>query len=519
MSQLPVKMHLDPQSSAILGLPASPKVIKNAFYEATELDKQGRFPEAARIYEELLNADFDNPVILAAFGMNYASRERNGLGHVLLRRALEHVGDLVAGFKRVGVTPRADKIANMDEFAVSKRSEILNAIGTCYKHENKTDEARRFFNEAQASIPTNPDIQNNLATLYINEGHPEKALEHLNAALAITPDHPQAKWNKSLVLLEMGDYPEGWDLYDYGFAAKVRTERNYAKIPMPTWDGSPDKSIVVYGEQGIGDEIMFASCLPDLMAISKKVVFDCHKKLHSLFHTSFPGLDVYPTREDQVVTWPNDPQGNSKYNFDCRIALGSLPKFFRPSLESFPGTPYIRASDAKVAKWKTKLAGLGSKPKIGISWVGGHKRTRMEVRSLQLEQLLPILRQDATFVSLQYTDCKDEIAAFSGKYGIPIHHYAEAESGNYEDAAAIVANLDLVITVCTSMVHLAGAMGVPTWVLTPSRPAWRYRLDLDHMPWYGKSVTLFRQQLGSTDWAPVVQDASSNLSELLKSTK
>lgn len=520
MSQnLPVQMSLPPSKSAILGLqPAAPK---NAFYEAIQLEKAGDYVKASRIYNELLNADFKNPVILAALGMCYASQERNGIAFSLLNQALAYFDDLMAGFKRVGVTPRTDKAEiDIDQFIVAKRSEIYNAIGTCWKHENKTEVAREHFELAQSLIPTNPDIQNNLATLYINEGKPEQALVHLDTALSITPRHPQARWNKSLVDLEMGDYKRGWSNYDAGFEAKVRVERNYASTPLPAWDGSPGKRIAVYGEQGIGDEIMFASCLPELIQMSEKVVFDCHKKLHGLFHSSFPELDIYPTREDSVITWPNFPDGKPRHVFDARIALGSLPRFFRPDLYSFPGTPYIKPDPKKELEWAGRLAHLSSKPKVGIAWIGGHKRTRVEVRSLQLEQLLPVLKQDATFISLQYTDCQEEIEAFVGKHGIALHYFPEAShSDNYGDTAALVKNLDLVITVCTSVVHLAGAMGVPTWVLTPSRPAWRYRLDIDYMPWYGKSVVLFRQAPGNVDWTPVVSDVSDALSESLSVLK
>lgn len=518
MEKLPLQVNMtlqNPQHAAVLGLPPAKPV--NAFYQATELDKEGKHAEAERLYIEMLNADFDNPVLHAAIGMNYAATERNGPGSLFLRRALENIPGMVDGFKRLGVTPKSDKIGHMDEFLKTKRAECLNALGTCYKHENHTDEARRYFTAAQENIPLNSDIQNNLATLYINEGKPEKALEHLNLALTIQPDHPQARWNKSLAHLELGDYSEGWALYDAGFDAKVRMERNYSNKPIPRWDGSPDKTIVVYGEQGIGDEILFASCLPELIKCSKKVVFDCHKKLHRLFANSFPELDIFPTREDQTITWPMGANG-PRYNFDARVAIGSLPQFFRPDLASFNDyKPYIKPPVDKEASWAARLSKLGPRPKIGISWIGGHKRTRIEVRSCQLEQLLPILKLNADFISLQYTDGDDqEIAAFEAKHEIKVHHFPEAtHSPHYDDAAALVANLDLVITVCTSVVHLAGAMGVPTWVLTPSRPAWRYRLDLDHLPWYGSYVTLFRQAPDSVDWTPVVAEAKEALQDLL----
>ncbi len=515
-----INMALDDNKASVLGLAKPSAKVLNPFYNATEFDRQGKHKEAEKAYLELLNADFGNPVLLAALGMNCASMERNGLGALLLQEALNRIDDIVPGFKRLGITPKSEEPKHLGEFLATKKSEILNALGTCYKHENKVDEARKYFIQAQEGIALNADIQNNLGTLYINEGKPSKALEHLDLAVTLQPGHPQALWNKSLAHLELGEYQKGWDNYDAGVAAKVRAERNYTTTHLPTWNGEPGKSVIVYGEQGIGDEIMFASCIPDLQRISNLVVFDCHKKLHTLFANSFPGMDIYPTREDDMITWPVKPDQTPRYPFTHRIALGSLPKFCRPNLESFPGTPYINPPTAEEAVWAVRLNNLSQRPKIGISWIGGHKRTRMEVRSCPLEQMLPILQQDADFISLQYTDCSAEIAEFEARHGIKIHQFPEAShSPNYADTAALVANLDLVITVCTSVVHLAGAMGVPTWVLTPSRPAWRYRLDLDYMPWYGKAVTLFRQLPETTDWTPVVCEVSERLKDLIGAIK
>jgi tetratricopeptide (TPR) repeat protein len=510
-----IEMALPSAQATLLGLPPTKPKITNPFYEATELEKAGNRKGAEAIYLELLNSDFNNSVLMAALGMNYAVAERNGLAHLLLQTSLSNMSNMIDDFKRVGITPKSQDEASLHEFLLVKRSELLNAIGTTYKHENKVKEAREYFEKAQDGLPLNPDIQNNLGTLYINEGKPDDALKHLDAALAIDPQHAQAHWNKSLAYLESGDYTRGWAEYDWGMRAKVRVERSYSKTEIPFWDGSPGKTIIVYGEQGIGDEIMFASVLPDLIRDSKQVVFECHKKLHKLFANSFPTLDIYPTREDEMITWPVKLDGTNRYPFDCKIAIGSIPRFYRPTLESFPGTPFLKPTPASELEWNDRLAALPKKPKIGISWVGGHKKTRVEVRSIHLEALLPILSQDAEFISLQYTPCEDEIAAFEKAHGIHIHQFPEAAySANYDDCAGLVANCDLVITVCTSLVHLAGSMGVPTWVLTPSRPAWRYRLDLDTMPWYSNNV-LFRMSPNSTDWTPVIAEAAAALTDLL----
>lgn len=513
---LQVSMGLENERhQTILGIKPSPKQL-NVFYQATELDRVGKHKEAEKIYVELLNADFDNCVLQAALGMSYAAMERNGLGAILLREALKNLPNIVDAFKRLGIIPKSESPEAIEEFKKTKKAEILNALGTCYKHENKVDEARDLFIEAQSEISLNADIQNNLGTLYINEGKPVKALEHLDLALALSPGHPQARWNKSLAHLEDGDYNQGWAHYDAGFAANVRAQRNYASHQLPEWDGTPGKNVIVYGEQGIGDEIMFASCIPDMLQRCNTLVFDCHKKLHRLFANSWPEMDIYPTREDEQVTWPVKSDGTPRYNFDARIAIGSVPRIFRPDLNSFPGTPFIIPPVAKEAEWAIRLAKLGPRPKIGISWIGGHKRTRVEVRSTNLETLLPILSQNVDFISLQYTPHEAEVAEFEKQHGIKVHIFPEAcYSQHYDDTAALVSNLDLVITVCTSVVHLAGSMGVPTWVLTPSRPAWRYRLDLDYMPWYGKTVTLFRQKPDSVDWAPVAAEVADRLNDLI----
>ena len=528
-----VQMFLDdPAKSVVLGLPAnqthSAKLL-NPFYHAVELERAGDRKQAEHIFIQLLNSDFGNPVLLAALGMNYAVAEKNGLAHLLLTQALNNLPDLVDAFQRLGITPKQDASNNgsLDEFLRIKKSEIQNAIGTCFKHENRIDEARHWFETAQDGIPTNADIQNNLGTLYINEGKPGLAFEYLDRAIATDPNHSQAHWNRSLSLLELGRYAEGWPEYDWGITAKVRQERQYT-LPntpsLPFWNGEKEARVVVYGEQGIGDEILFASMLPQLIEDSELVVFECHKKLHKLFANSFPSLDIYPTREDPVVTWPILPDGKtSRYNFTHRIAIGSLGRFYRNKLEDFPGTPYLAPTAASELRWNEELAKLPPGPRIGISWIGGHKKTRVEVRSVMLEQMLPVLKAGAErgvqFVSLQYTPQEDEIREFEAKHNIKIHQYPEAVySSIYDDKAGLVSNLDLVITVCTSVVHLAGALGVPTWVMTPSRPAWRYRLDLDTMPWY-QGTTLFRQHEDSQAWEPVIEEVAANLTELLGATK
>lgn len=514
-----VKMHLEsPEQNALVGVSTKP-VVKNPFYDANSLEAQGKYTEAEALYIEMLNNDFTNVVVMAALGMNYAVQGKHGLANVLMSKSLNEFDRFPEDLKKVGIITKETHKGGTDHFLKTKKSELMNALGTTWKHENKLDKARYWFEKAQNCIgDVNADIQNNLATLYINEGNPAGAISHLSAALAAQPDHAQAHWNRSLANLELGKYEEGFAEYSWGKRAQVRMNRNYGIAKTPEWDGKPGKTVVVYGEQGIGDEIMFASILPELIRDCKQVIFDCHKKLHRLFSNSFPMVDIYPTREDENLTWPIKPDGASRYPVDAAVAIGDLPKFYRKEIADFPGMPFLMPTQASNLKWAQKLneTFTDGKPIIGINWIGGHKKTRVEVRSLTLEQLLPILKQDAHFVSLQYTPCEDEIFEFEQKHGIKIHHWPDCSyNEHYDETGGMVANLDLVVTCCSSIVHLAGAIGTPCWVLTPSRPAWRYRLDLDFMPWYGQTVSLFRQATNTVVWEPVVEEVSNNLKELL----
>ena len=516
-----VNMTLPDHKAAMIGIqPLRTTGNINPYQAASLLEQQGDIEGAEKAYMELLNNDFNNCVVMASLGMNYAIQGKHGLSNLLLSRALEVFDkQFKADFNRLGIFTKEQKPGAEAFFIKLKKSEIMNAIGTTWKHENKLKEARYWFERAQSMLPTdNPDIQNNLATLYINEGKPGQSMEHLERALKVDPNHGQAHWNRSLALLEMGDYEQGFKEYHWGKRAQVRMTRKYANHEIPEWDGSPGKVVVVHGEQGIGDEILFASLLPEMIRDCKEVIFDCHKKLHRLFCNSFPMIDIYATREDENITWPVNPNGSMRYPIDATIAIGDLPKLYRKNIEDFPGQPYIRPTPTANMRWAEKLnqTFTDGKPVIGINWIGGHKKTRLEVRSLTLEQMLPILQMDAHFVSLQYTECSAEIAAFEAKHGIKIHEWKEAsQNEHYDETAGLVANLDLVITCCSSVVHLAGSMGVDTWVLTPSRPAWRYRLDLDYMPWYGRTVTLFRQQPGTVEWEPVVLEVAQALSALV----
>ncbi len=452
----------------------------------------------------MMNEDFDNPVLMFALGMTCVASRKTGVAYALLRRALERLDEAEDAYKRLGVfLPHATREQKRD-FIKRQKAECLMGLGLCYRYEEKKREAEPLFKQALTLAPDHADIHANLGCMYVNDGRPEGGLRWLEKAIEIEPDHPEASFNLGLLQLEMGKWREGFENYDKGSKRKDGLGRTYTHpdgYELPLWAGESGKRIVVFGEQGIGDEIMFASCIPDLKAKSELVVLDCHPRLTTLFKRSFD-LDCYGTRKDEWLNWV------LPYKFNARSPIGSLPRYFRAD-GNFPKTPYLKSG---------RNAAVDAMPgfKIGLGWAGGYKETRALIRSIQLSELAPILAMDATFVSLQYTDDRQNIDFVERKYGKRIHQFdfITDRKSDYDLTAEVVNSCDLIISVNTSVVHLAGALGKECWTLTPATPAWRYTTTSgEEMPWYG-SVRQFRQQTGEP-WAAVIGRVQQALEERL----
>jgi len=379
--------------------------------------------------------------------------------------------------------------------AMTPQADILCNLAIAYKQSGQHDKTFEYFKKAVKNNPS-AEILGNYAGLWVNYGTPEEAIKQANKALKLDKDCHMAHWNKALALLEKGEWKEAWEEHEWGLKNKVRTDRHK---DLPYWDGTSGKTILVYGEQGIGDEIMFASMLPDLMK-ENTVILESHKRLKHLFEESFPGLIVYGTREDPEITWQNDHQ------FDYRVSIGSLGRWFRQEKKDFPGTPYLTVNDKDLVQ-------RGAKMRVGLSWTGGLKPGRIAARSVPIQLWGSILEQDCEFVSLQYTDCAKDIEETEQLYGIKIKQFDEIKADDYYETAKLVNSCDLVISCCTSVIHLAGALGVPCWVMVPNKPAWRYGVK-GGMRWY-RSVRLYRQPEGSKEmWLAVVEKIAQDLAEL-----
>lgn len=349
------------------------------------------------------------------------------------------------------------------------------------------------------------DAWYNLAILLHTQGELQAAITAYEQALFIAPASVEARRNLAMLKLIRGELTDAnwrdfaWRRLCEGFKATA------FPFTPPLWRGQPldQGTIVVYGEQGIGDEILYASCYPGLIASSQRTLIACNDRLEPLFRRSFGNASVFGLSRAE----------NLRQSIDAaqfQAPSGDLMRFFWSSrIAPDAGAAYLRADPEAIASWQKKLAGLGRGFRVGISWRGGTDGSNRDIRSLEIVDLGPLLREQGIhWVSLQYDTSEAELASIRAEHGCQVHHWQDAID-DYDQTAALVASLDLVISVATSVVHLAGALGQTVWVLVNAAPRWCYMHSGVRLPWYA-SAQVFRQpRLG--DWATPVTECALTL--------
>jgi Flp pilus assembly protein TadD len=379
--------------------------------------------------------------------------------------------------------------------------QALHALGLALLKRGEIDEAIDAFEQARALKADEPDLLSNLGYAYALARQFERGEPLLREAVALAPGHRRARRNLGHYHLVRGRFEEGW-LHSTGPWDEYRVRNSGQRFAQPWWQGEPlaGRSLLVWSEQGLGDQIMFCNPVPDLAAQGARVTLQCEPRLKRLFARSFPGVDVVP----------RGPQGQARIERaapELQVPMSQLPVYLRRSRAAFPRhSGYLRADAKRVAYWRGRLEALGTEPRVGVSWVGGTVKTGKSRRSMTLEDWLPVLRLPGLrFVSLQYTDCRAELAWLRERHGLEVTHWQEAID-DYDETAALVTALDAVASVCTAVVHLAGALDRPARVAVPWWPAWCFMLEGEEMPWY-PSVRLIRQQ-EPNDWdAPMARIA------------
>lgn len=338
----------------------------------------------------------------------------------------------------------------------------------------------------------------------------DEALAAYDAVLALRPDDAAIQFDRGWLKLTCRDYEGGWRDYQ----ARFRVPRFLAADLAPlanlfgelardlTLDDLRGQRILVVGEQGVGDVVMFASMFPDLLALGAFVTFVCDRRLVGLLSTSFPGIRILDIRAASL----------RRSEIDKVVDLGELARLFRSRMEDFPGTPYLAPREAVGRRWAEAMGPRTRALRVGLSWRGGIKDAGQQRRSLTLDQLAPILAlPNCEVVSLQYGEVEEEVSAASQRLGRPIRVFPKAEIDDFEALAGLIGTLDVVVSVQNTVIHMAGATGKACLGLLPWTPEWRYTADGPTMPWYS-SVRLYRQPTPG-DWAPVIGAATDALED------
>jgi tetratricopeptide (TPR) repeat protein len=352
-----------------------------------------------------------------------------------------------------------------------KSSQVLLNRANVLLRLNKPHLALADCDAALALKPDNIEALGSRGIALRDLGRFDEALEAFDAALALNPAFAHARNNRGGTLLLLGDFERGLEDYEFRWIGGETPKRDL-KLPLPEWSGQvkPGEHILVFDEQGFGDAIQFSRYLPILVRAGARVTFFCRRKLHHLLGTLNGAIRFVDTI-------------GKVEEFDCQIALSSLPYVCGTRLDSIPSnTPYIFADAKRVAFWHERLGSRGYK--IGLCWQGNQDIRADPGRSISLAAFMPLAISGVRLISLQtgngLSQLTDQLARAVENLGSDFDSGPDA----FLDAAAVMQSLDLVITCDTSIAHLAGALGRPVWLLLKPIPDWRWLLHRDTSPWY-----------------------------------
>ena len=368
-------------------------------------------------------------------------------------------------------------------------------LGNALNDQDRFDEAIEYLERAIQIQPDCAEAHNNLGNALRNKGLIDEAIAACGRAIKLRPDYAVARSNRALLRLLNGEFASAWS--DYGWAWKVEG-RPVREFRQPMWNGSPlnGKTILLYSEQGFGDTLQFIRYAPLVGLHGARVVVECPKSLGRVLASC--------SAIDEIIE-----TGAQLPPFDVHASLMRLPELFRTNLESIPASvPYLTAASDRIEHWRARLCHL-SGSKAGICWRGSTKHALDRRRSISLKAFRRLADiAECSLVSLQKGPATRELS----EVGFNVFD-ATSEIHDFMDTAAIMMNLDLVITCDTSVAHLAGALGVPVWVAIPFTPDWRWMLDRDDSPWY-PAMRLFRQTK-LNDWDEVFERIQAELRDVV----
>ncbi|MGQ9365060.1 tetratricopeptide repeat protein [Azospirillum sp. ST 5-10] len=460
--------------------------LREAYPEAhnslgSALQDQGRFDEAERHYRRALALDRDYAAALVNLGALLRDADRTAEAEEALRHA-------------VAVAPG--------------NAEAHSNLGVVLKETGRLAEAEACQREALRLAPGDPEALVNLGLVRQAQGRADEAEACYRQALRGAPGDALARWNLALLLIGRGALAEGRELYEARFDSRRVLGARAPGIPRWHGENPAGTRILVWREQGIGDELLYGTCLPDLVAHAGHVVLEVDRRLVGLFARSFPRATVRvetlaPDGRETVV--PPDA--------DWHVPMASLPRVFRRSLAEFPPrNGYLVADPARVEAWRRRLAELGPGLRVGVCWRSQRTHGERKASYTSLDQWAPLWALPGVrYVNLQYDVRDDEIAHAADRLGVRLHRWADTDLKNdLEAAAALTAGLDLVITVQSSVGEMAGALGVPVWRFSGG-PDWTQQ-GTGCRPWF-PAMRMWRPR-GGEGLAGVLRAMAAELARL-----
>ncbi len=478
----------------------------------------GETGAALLCFEKALSLEPEHAV--AHYNIGNANKQMQKLAKAALsyEKALLHKPDFPEALRNFAdihkAEGRLEETIECLEKAVALKPDFYEAIsnlGIALKEQGRLDEAI----ECQQKAIT---VKGDYHTAFINlgvalkiKGRLQEAASNLEQAIAIKPDSVEAHWNLAVIYLNQGELKKGWQEYEWRIK---RVKEKIRTMDVAMWSGSSlqGKSIAVYAEQGVGDEVQFACCIPDLLRLGpRQLLVECDPRLAPLFSRSFPGVHICHKKKNQDLTWIV-----KQFKPDFAMPVGSLMKFFRNSAADFPNRAgYLAPDPVLVEMWNQRLRELGPGLKVGISWRGGKDKDPYSDKSIALDAWRSVLAQKAVFINLQYGDVAHDIREAREKLGVVIHDWEDNDPlKDLDSQAALLSALDLVISVDNATVHMSGAVGAKTWCLLISNQNWSWMNTFARSTPFYPSVRLYRRELLS-NWDRVIQDVARDLGRFL----
>lgn len=482
---------------------------------AMALERMGHLHKALVTYERAFTLDPEDPDLLLNLGLTAWNLRMTDGAARMFRHYIEACPNSPLGYNNLGTiqcdmghASTAIETLRSAIYQMPNESMLWNSLATVLAETGRAEESLIFYREAVRLDSAFSRPWHNLGYAYSHLGRLSEALEAYDCALERAVDERdiiEGKHSRSICLMGMGRLEEGFREYEIRNAPRFRAYVHYM-VTAPKWNGEDlrGKRILVSGEQGLGDEFMFANVLPDIanaVGPDGKLLIAVDPRLVSLFQRSFPDAQVGAYDDRKLV----DPDGTKELRFfhwageiDFYAPMGTALQFHRKSIADFRNEAFLTPNPARVADFRKRLEALGPGPYVGVCWRSMMLDNKRRKYYSALDMWGPILQTPGvTFVNLQYGDCREELARAREQHRMEIHAFDDLDLKNDIDgAAALSAALDLVISAPTAAAATAGAVGTEVWFLTAGR-TWP-QLGTDHYPWYRASRVFAPENFG--DW-------------------